>query len=272
MTRGPFRWWLPAYAGWIAVIIAADLVTRDHRILPILLIVPVVALATRLRARTLLAISALDVAFAVALGFALHVHSFELRADTVFVMALIAGLAAWVATLRERLEATLAASQRDAAHDTLTGLHNRRSIDAAATALLDGHHEVTVAMADIDHFKSVNDAFGHAVGDEVLVEIGRRLRESVRAVDLVGRYGGEEFLFVVRGGLEDAAGVVERALESVRATPIVTSAGPLAAHLSAGIAPVASDGLEAAIRRADEAMYRSKADGRDRATIWRAFA
>jgi diguanylate cyclase (GGDEF)-like protein len=268
VTRGHTTWWLVAYAWWIAAIIALDFVNHDHRLLPILLVVPVIALAARMRPRSLLLICAINVGFAVSLGYDGHDASFERQFVTVFVIVIIGGMAAWVANLRERLEAALRASQRDAARDALTGLHNRRSIDAAANALVDGHQAVVVAMADIDHFKEVNDLYGHAVGDEVLVEIGRRLREGVRQIDLVGRYGGEEFLFVIRGTLDDAADVVARALESVRSTPIGTSAGMIEAQLSAGLAAVDSRGLEVAIHRADEAMYRSKAHGRDRVTIW----
>jgi diguanylate cyclase (GGDEF)-like protein len=256
------------YGCWIAAIIAIDFVNHDHRILPILLVVPVIALAARLRPHTLLVICAINVAFAISLGYDGHDASFERQFVTVFVIAIIGGMAAWVANLRERLETALRASQRDAARDALTGLHNRRSIDAAANALVDGHQAIVVAMADIDHFKDVNDLYGHAVGDEVLVEIGHRLRTGIRRMDLVGRYGGEEFLFVIRGTLDDATEVVARALEGVRSTPIDTSAGAIDVRLSAGLAEVDSRGLEVAIHRADEAMYRSKANGRDRVTIW----
>lgn len=262
------RSWLVATAIWTAGVVAVDDVIHDHRVLPILVVVPVIALATRFAPRVIVAVGAIDLVIATTIGLLdAEVIATRLLA-TGIAITLITGLAAWVSTLRTRLEGALALAREEAASDELTGLDNRRAIDRAAGRLVDGNEMVTVVMADLDYFKRVNDAHGHAVGDEVLVDVGRRLRASVRAGDLVGRYGGEEFLIIMRGDEAGTAEIVERVLTAFRASPIATSAGPIDVRVSLGVSIITDEGLAQAIRNADRALYESKRSGRDRATTW----
>ena len=126
---------------------------------------------------------------------------------------------------------------------------------------------LSIAMLDIDAFKSVNDRFGHEVGDQVLVELGRRLSAGLRDHDLVARWGGEEFCIVlIDTDLEPAKLVVDRLLERLRSVLVPTRVGPLRITASVGVtAAVREDvAIEDILRRADEALYAAKAGGRDR--------
>ncbi len=143
-----------------------------------------------------------------------------------------------------------------ASTDLLTGLPNRRMVERALGRLSAGD---TVILLDLDHFKQVNDSFGHAAGDEVLRVFGRVLRAAVRGRDVVGRYGGEEFLIVLAQP-EGAATVLRR----LRAEWV--SERPYPVTFSAGIAASAGDADET-VRLADQALYEAKETGRDR-WIW----
>lgn len=141
-----------------------------------------------------------------------------------------------------------------ASTDTLTGLPNRRLIDRALGRLAGGD---TVVILDLDHFKLINDQFGHAVGDEVLRAFGRVLRQTGRGRDLVGRFGGEEFVAVI-----DASGAgADAFLQRLKRT--WAEHRPRPSTFSAGIARSVGDPDET-IRLADEALYRAKSSGRDR--------
>jgi len=166
--------------------------------------------------------------------------------------------------------------ERLARTDPLTGVWNRRGFDEAAPVLLararrrDPAGHASVAIADIDAFKSVNDRFGHQVGDAVLARFARQLRTAIGPGDLLARLGGEEFVLLFPTG--EAAAVRER-LEAVRramADP-EAQADPLlpVVTTSFGLAPVAGpDGsLRDAMERADRALYRAKQDGRNRTVV-----
>jgi diguanylate cyclase (GGDEF)-like protein len=126
---------------------------------------------------------------------------------------------------------------------------------------------MAVIMADLDHFKDVNDTYGHQAGDTVLQETARRMVSSCRAYDFVGRYGGEEFLVVVpTTELEAAAELAERLRQSVSAQPINVAGAAISATLSLGVAVLASGSDQSAclLRQADEALYAAKKAGRNR--------
>ncbi|WP_432543252.1 diguanylate cyclase [Kineococcus sp. SYSU DK002] len=130
---------------------------------------------------------------------------------------------------------------------------------------------VAVVMVDVDHFKAVNDTYGHAAGDEVLAAVARRLQHETRGSDVLGRYGGEEFALVVTSpGPEEGHGpldvreVAERLRQSVRRTPVEVRGQQLRVTVSVGVAVLADgEGLSDVLARADAALYRAKAGGRD---------
>jgi len=158
---------------------------------------------------------------------------------------------------------------RLASSDALTGLANRRQLDFAlgreVARTVRTKEPLSVALIDIDHFKDVNDTFGHGAGDEVLREVSGALARSVRDVDLVARYGGEEFAIVLPNCASAGALVV---VERVRAA-VACLGGVAKVTVSAGIATAAGEGTEgdSLIAAADEALYESKRGGRDRATL-----
>jgi diguanylate cyclase (GGDEF)-like protein len=163
---------------------------------------------------------------------------------------------------------------RMATHDSLTGLANRRQVlerlDVEASRSLRTGEPLSVIMMDVDHFKDVNDSRGHAAGDSVLVEIARRISATSRPYDLVGRFGGEEFLLVAPSTeLDDAVGLAQRVRAAVADAPIDHAGGAIRVTLSAGVSavdPAEPDALDRALARSDHALYRSKDAGRDSVT------
>jgi diguanylate cyclase (GGDEF)-like protein len=157
--------------------------------------------------------------------------------------------------------------------DPLTGLANRRYFQAAMKRLAaDGKLNGTVFLVDIDHFKRINDAFGHTAGDAVLVEMARRLRETLREQDLIVRWGGEEFLVVVRAlGADQVDALASRMLFAMAAAPVRHEGHAIGVTGSIGFAtfPIEPARLEVSWERAinlvDTAMYLAKAHGRNRA-------
>ncbi|HKW16404.1 MAG TPA: diguanylate cyclase [Terriglobales bacterium] len=159
-----------------------------------------------------------------------------------------------------------------ATHDFLTKLFNREEILACLKReIARGQREqkpTTVILADLDHFKTVNDSLGHAAGDMVLKEVAERLRADLRAYDLVGRYGGEEFLLILPN-CSSAVGV--RRADEIRGfvskVPVITTFAKMAVTISMGVTATdleASLTAESLLQRADSALYRAKQNGRNR--------
>jgi len=162
-----------------------------------------------------------------------------------------------------------------ATHDSLTGISNRGVIlDSLRREHSRQEREggsFGIVLLDVDHFKSVNDTYGHLRGDTVLQEVVRRVTSTVRAYDTVGRYGGEEFLIVApSSGAEGILRLSERVRLAIEATPIKTDAGEISVTVSLGLA-VSSEAApldpELMLSTADEALYRAKADGRNRSEM-----
>ena len=156
--------------------------------------------------------------------------------------------------------------------DPLTGLHNRRYMSGQLTALVrratHGGEAVSALLVDIDHFKRINDSFGHAVGDEVLREFAIRLATNVRAVDLACRYGGEEFGVIMPDtSLAEAKAIAERLRRHVAGSPFHVPGvdDPLSVTISVGVASTfaAEDTAQDLLKRADDAVYDAKAQGRN---------
>ncbi|HUH08453.1 MAG TPA: sensor domain-containing diguanylate cyclase [Egibacteraceae bacterium] len=165
-------------------------------------------------------------------------------------------------------------AQRLSITDQLTGLWNLRYFNLQAEREIEGARRsgrpLSVAIIDIDHFKSVNDTYGHQVGDMVLIEVASRMRDSTRAPDVVARYGGEEFVALLPGtGLEGGVTMVERIRAAVAASPVETTIGArqlLTVTCSVGIATFPDHGstLEELVGSADAALYAAKSSGRNR--------
>jgi diguanylate cyclase (GGDEF)-like protein len=166
-------------------------------------------------------------------------------------------LAAHAAAMRQAqraLEASAVLLERANLTDDLTGVGNRRRANTLIDTMAPGD---ALVLLDLDHFKRVNDTRGHAEGDRVLMELGRYLRDSVRDADCVARFGGEEFLLLLRGGSDEVETVVERLLHGWR----VAGCG---VTLSAGAARhVAGRGPTVTLKRADGLLYEAKSRGRD---------
>jgi diguanylate cyclase (GGDEF)-like protein len=127
-----------------------------------------------------------------------------------------------------------------------------------------------MAIADLDHFKKINDTHGHAAGDAVLREVAVRLRSQLRSYDFIGRYGGEEFLVLIPGC--DAAGGMEvaaRLCTSIAAAPVQVGDIDVSVTVSIGLASTADVGLDSSVlfSAADSALYRAKAAGRNRVEV-----
>jgi diguanylate cyclase (GGDEF)-like protein len=173
-------------------------------------------------------------------------------------------------SLRSRLAASQAKLKNVSEHDALTGLANRRHCHAVVTqGGMQTAFEGGLLLLDIDHFKRINDQHGHAAGDAVLVEVSRRLSQTVRADDLVVRWGGEEFVVLALSLPADRLPwLAERLREAIASVPIDSPAGPLRVTISIGHAhfPLAQDtalAWERAIDLVDGALYTAKAAGRD---------
>jgi diguanylate cyclase (GGDEF)-like protein len=151
--------------------------------------------------------------------------------------------------------------------DALTGLPNRRALarqlDRELSRARRYGRALTVGLLDVDHFKAVNDTHGHHVGDRVLREVGRIAREELRDTDVLGRWGGEEFLLIApETGLPQGLALAERVRARVAAAPIVDR---VRVTVSIGVASVRGDEeIKDVLRRADDALYDAKTRGRDR--------
>lgn len=162
-----------------------------------------------------------------------------------------------------------------ATHDGLTSLLNREAIlDMLEREMRRSGREggtAAVLLADLDHFKQINDKYGHPVGDEVLRETARRFLRAVRSYDLVGRYGGEEFLVILGGcPIHDALPRAEQLRQTIEAAPVTTTRGPVPLTISIGVLPAREWGYPAAkevLREVDIALYGAKAGGRNRCKL-----
>jgi two-component system, cell cycle response regulator len=176
-----------------------------------------------------------------------------------------------VITLQEGLIQTQEALRFEATHDRLTGVWSRGTVlDQLDRELSRARREkmsLAVLLADLDHFKRINDLHGHLVGDNVLRETGIRMRSGLRAYDGIGRYGGEEFLLVLpNADIGHAKQVAERIRSAVGCAPIDAGSVSVPVSTSIGAAATAAVGYssDALIQAADRALYQAKALGRDR--------
>jgi diguanylate cyclase (GGDEF)-like protein len=165
---------------------------------------------------------------------------------------------------------TLASTQLQAQTDPLTGLLNRRSFEAAAAALLkevEGQAHA-VALADLDHFKKLNDTEGHEAGDNALRLFSEVLRDCLRPQDLIGRHGGEEFVVLLKGCKgEHARDALERLRQRLRDHQEHEGGPRFTASFGVAVYPEEGAALASLLRKADRALYEAKRQGRDRVVM-----
>ncbi|MBV9867626.1 MAG: diguanylate cyclase [Abitibacteriaceae bacterium] len=174
--------------------------------------------------------------------------------------------------LQSKLLMAQAALQEQATHDALTGIWNRGAVLEMLHRELDrarrDQQPVGVIMADVDHFKSINDNFGHQAGDVVLRDVAQRIKTCLRAYDAVGRYGGEEFLMVLPKCMASTAvEIAERIRANMASHPVKTEAATIPATMSLGVvASIVESEIneQQLIGAADAALYKAKQSGRNR--------
>lgn len=201
----------------------------------------------------------------------------NVRAQTVrlIIIAIGAVVAIIASTIRLRRDRRLAEAmvlvakgeraREQAITDPLTGLRNRRGIEEAFTGLTDG--PTTIVMIDVDRLKKVNDQYGHGAGDDYIRAVATRLAANVARTDIVGRWGGDEFLLVLPVGVDAARTIMERVVARVTAEPVVFDGGAVRPGISVGMAELDGGSLDDAVALADQAMYDSKRVGSNIITV-----
>ncbi|MCG7531243.1 diguanylate cyclase [Psychrobium sp. MM17-31] len=173
--------------------------------------------------------------------------------------------------IQNKLKDTLAEVTLLATNDSLTGIFNRRAVlemiprEIKRVERLD--QILCVGMCDIDHFKKINDTYGHLVGDEVIKEVTKRMQHALRDYDLIGRYGGEEFVIVTPIDQIDARVVYQRVCDNVSRTPFLIGEHVIDVTISCGVSVYSEDDNydeSLVIGRADKALYQAKEAGRNR--------
>lgn len=213
-----------------------------------------------------------------ALAFGFFASDGNVRAQTVrlVIIAIFSVIAVLAAIVRIRRETQLATAMTQAAQaeamriqansDPLTGLLNRRGvldrIDQRES------QQSTVAVIDVDRFKAINDQYGHLVGDEIIRAVGARIAGGLSRDDIVGRWGGDEFVVVLSLEGEQGTRVIERVFDQVRSEPLSTSVGDIPVGISVGISGWdANETLDSVLARADMALYSAKDSGRNRFVV-----
>jgi diguanylate cyclase (GGDEF)-like protein len=169
------------------------------------------------------------------------------------------------------LKSALRSMEEMSVRDALTGLYNRRhlefSLEAEFSRVRRYGGDLSVLLLDIDHFKEVNDRFGHQAGDEVLKVVAKRVQELLRKADMAARYGGEEFTVILPNtALAGACVLAERLRQAVAASPIRVKEQEVGLSISVGVSELRPEtaSADALLNSADQALYEAKAAGRDR--------
>ena len=202
-----------------------------------------------------------------------NVRAQTVRLVIIAIFGVIAIIAAYVRTRRESqlasamTQAAQAEAMRQQANtDLLTGLLNRRGVIEKLEA--NKAARSTVAVIDVDRFKAVNDQYGHIIGDEIIRAVGARISGGVSRNDVVGRWGGDEFVIVLELGIDQGTSVVERVFHQVSAEPLSTSVGDIPVAISVGVSEwVDGEPLDSVLARADAALYSAKDSGRNQFVV-----
>ncbi len=181
---------------------------------------------------------------------------------SIAAFSIIGGLLMVLSAQRQKLVRLSEENERD----PLTGVGNRRYLQRALRRQTIGRPDVAALVLDIDHFKRINDTWGHDAGDRVLRELASRVAETVRTGDIVARTGGEEFVVLLpSGSIDQAVEIGTRIAEAVRSSPFDTAEARVRVTVSVGIAVGAPS--DALLARADTALYAAKHRGRDRVEL-----
>ena len=187
------------------------------------------------------------------------------------------GAALRVKQLQDELRRRADELDRVSRTDYLTGLHNRRHVEEHLAMVLAGARrhdfDVAVLVVDVDHFKRVNDTYGHPVGDAVLREVAQRLRETLRTEDVVGRWGGEEFLVIApHTGASAAGALAERLRHAIGDRPMAVPGAVLSVTTSIGGSAMEGPGEHLLLQEADANLYAAKEGGRNATVVTRSVA
>lgn len=172
--------------------------------------------------------------------------------------------------MQDKLNITLKKLTKQACYDSLTGILNRRAIMSALTKEIKRTvrqpQVLSIGMCDIDHFKKINDNYGHLVGDEVLIEVTKRMQSVLREYDMLGRYGGEEFLVITPTNKSTETTIYQRICKAVSAEPIIAGELTISVTISCGVTHYSNDdskNVAKFLSRADKALYQAKDAGRN---------
>lgn len=175
----------------------------------------------------------------------------------------------------DRLRENLHLSMQMATTDAVTGLYNRHymtsHLETQLRSACQNQKPLSLAMLDIDHFKAVNDSYGHAAGDEILKEFAQRIARNVRGVDVVARFGGEEFIVIMPDtDVEDAQTIAERLLSTIGSQPFLLEDGSevdITTSLGLATSNAETSSASELLEQADAALYRAKEEGRNRVVV-----
>ncbi len=204
-------------------------------------------------------------------------YTYEFKTRLLYSYATIIFLSAFYEYSREQSFASLGRLrdqfERQALHDQLTRLPNRRNLNEQLKheyqRTLRSKQPFSVLLADVDYFKRINDDFGHDAGDEVLKVLSKRFKQAIRKQDIVARWGGEEFIFLLPDtNLESAADVAEKVRHITAADPVWQQERPITVSISIGVAEIHPDvTVDEAINQADKRLYVAKQNGRNN-VVW----
>lgn len=169
-----------------------------------------------------------------------------------------------VQRLTERADTILRATEAAADHDPLTGLLNRRGFEKTVARQRTAGLRGALLIIDLDHFKRINDRFGHATGDDVLIAVASAIRGAIRKIDCVGRFGGEEILVFLSGATEEGSRIRAESLRRTIAETDHREAGTVTASIGVAVTDTGRESFDVLFRAADAALYEAKRAGRNR--------
>jgi diguanylate cyclase (GGDEF)-like protein len=267
LTLGrPHSWAVVRLAMWTDVAALSVAVLHDPSIVPLTsLIYVIIVLGNGLRYGIRWfaeALAAVVLGAGVTLVIRYWGDAASVPPEVIFLNLFGAIIIFYAYVLMERVDASRRALERSSREDALTGLLNRSALMEVSERLLAGVRRgdgrLVAIFADLDKFKAVNDTHGHAEGDRVLTEVARLLRSAIRAGDVAARYGGDEFVLLLRDLSLDQAEVVGRRIQAEARDWATASGIDISVSIGLGEAPTHGADLDALLDRVDQAMYQSK--------------